>query len=59
MADFALIAGPLIAVLIKSKTGKDVDLPALEAAVSGLIDNIVAINKATHLFERDHPAPTT
>lgn len=57
MNDFVLIAGPLIEAIIKTETGKDVDVAALEIAVSGLIDDFVALNKALGIFQP--PKPTT
>lgn len=46
MNDFAIIAGPLIALILHAQTGRDVDIAATEAAVSKLIDDFVALHKA-------------
>ena len=55
MNDFALIAGPLIEAIYQTNTGKTLDVNALEASVSGLIDNFVALNKALGVFPATPP----
>ena len=51
MNDFALFAGPLIALLVKLETGKDVDVAALEPVISSLIDQFVLLNKVLGIFQ--------
>lgn len=51
MNDFVLIAVPIVALLIKMETGREIDQAALASAASGLIDNIVALNNALGIFQ--------
>lgn len=55
MNDVSLFVSPLIALVTKLETGKDVDVAGLESTISALIDDFVALNKSLGIFQ---PATT-